>query len=86
MDKVEKLTNEAPGFASDTMEKARDIGREAIDKGSQNAREYVSRGLDYAGEASDGLAEFVRHQPWLALAGAFVVGYVAAKALRQLSL
>jgi ElaB/YqjD/DUF883 family membrane-anchored ribosome-binding protein len=86
MDKVEKMTNDAATYASDTMDRARDMGREALDRGTQNAREYVSKGLDYAGEASDGLAEFVQRQPWIALAGAFVVGYIAAKALRQLSL
>jgi len=59
-----------------------DLGREGYD----NAREYVSKGMDYAGEVSDGMADFVQRQPWLALAGAFVIGYVAAKALRQISL
>ncbi len=68
--------------AKDTIEAARDIGREEYD----NAREYVSRGMDYAGEVSDGMAEFVRRQPWLALAGAFVIGYLAVKALKQISL
>lgn len=72
--------------ASDAIEKAGDVGREAIDKGYEHARDYVSKGMDYAGEVSDGLTDFVRRQPWLALAGAFVVGYVAAKALRQISL
>ena len=80
MDK-DNLTN----GANDTIEKARDMGRDAIDKGYQRARDYVSRGADYAGEVSDSLADFVQRQPWLALAGAFVVGYVAAKALRQVS-
>lgn len=72
--------------ATDTMETAGDIGREAIGKGYEHARDCVSKGIDYAGEASSGLAELVQRQPWLALAGAFVIGYVAAKALRQISL
>jgi ElaB/YqjD/DUF883 family membrane-anchored ribosome-binding protein len=78
--------NKAAATASDTIEEARKIGRDAIDKGYDNTREYVSKGMDYAGEVSDGLSEFVQRQPWVALAGAFVVGYVAAKALRSFSL
>ena len=68
------------------VKRAIDKGREAVDKGYDTAREYVSKGADYAGEVSDSLTDFVQRQPWLALAGAFVVGYVAAKALRQVSL
>jgi ElaB/YqjD/DUF883 family membrane-anchored ribosome-binding protein len=74
----ENLTN----TASDTMESARNLGHEALEKGYDNAREYVNRGMDLA----DNVADFVQQQPWLALASAFVVGYVAAKALRHLSL
>lgn len=78
------------GTAGDTVETARDFSREAIDKGIDRgydrASEYLSKGIDYAGEASNGLAELVQRQPWLALAGAFVIGYVAAKVLRQMSL
>jgi ElaB/YqjD/DUF883 family membrane-anchored ribosome-binding protein len=78
--------NKAAATASDTMEEAKKVGRDAIEKGYDNTREYVSKGMDYAGEVSDGLSEFVQRQPWVALAGAFVIGYVAAKALRQISL
>lgn len=80
------LANSAATLATDTMETARDIGREAVDKGCESARDYVSRGLNYAGEVSDGLTDLVQRQPWLALAGAFVIGYLAAKTLRQISL
>lgn len=83
---MENATKDAATLESNTIEKAKEINGEALEKGYQNAREYVSKGLDYAGEVSDGMAEFVQRQPWLALAGAFVIGYVAAKALKQLSL
>ncbi len=78
--------NKVAAAAGDTIEEAANMGREAIEKGYDNTREYVSKGVDYASEVSDGLADFVRRQPWVALAGAFVIGYVAAKAFRQLSL
>jgi ElaB/YqjD/DUF883 family membrane-anchored ribosome-binding protein len=78
--------NKAAAAASDTVESAKNLGREAMEKGYDSTREYVSKGVDYANEVSDGLTDFVQRQPWLALAGAFVIGYVAAKALRQFSL
>jgi hypothetical protein len=78
--------NKAAATANDTIEEARKIGRDAIEKGYDNTREYVSKGMDYASEVSDGLSEFVQRQPWIALAGAFVIGYVTAKVLRNLSL
>ena len=78
--------NNMTNAANDTIETAKDMGREAMDKGYERAPEYVSKGADYAGEVSDSLTDFVQRQPWLALAGAFVIGYVAAKALRQVSL
>jgi hypothetical protein len=84
-------TTNAAATARETMDKARDVGHEALNKGQEaieqgyeKSREYVSQGLDYAGEVSDSMAEFVQRQPWLALAGAFVIGYVAAKAIRHL--
>jgi ElaB/YqjD/DUF883 family membrane-anchored ribosome-binding protein len=83
---VENPTNEAARATSDTIEKAGDAAREAIEQGKESAREYVSKGLDYASGVSDELTEFVQRQPWLALAGAFLIGYVAARALRRLSL
>jgi ElaB/YqjD/DUF883 family membrane-anchored ribosome-binding protein len=86
---MQEMKDAASGMtaaAADTIEKAKDIGRDAVDKGYEGAREYASKGMDYAGEVSESLAEFVQRQPWVALAGAFVVGYVAAQALRRLSL
>ena len=78
--------SKAASTASDTIQEAGKVGREALEKGYDNTREYVSKGMDYAGEVSDGLSDFVQRQPWVALAGAFVIGYVAAKTLRNLSL
>ncbi|MGH6878261.1 MAG: hypothetical protein ACREHV_12940 [Rhizomicrobium sp.] len=83
---MEDVTKAAATAANDTIEGARNIGRAAIEKGYDDTREYISKGMDYAGEVSDGLTEFVQRQPWVALAGAFVIGFVAAKALRQISL
>jgi ElaB/YqjD/DUF883 family membrane-anchored ribosome-binding protein len=71
--------------AADTIEEAKDIGRDTIDKGYEGAGEYASKSLDYAREVAEKVAEFAQRQPWVALAGAFVIGYVAAQTLGRLS-
>jgi hypothetical protein len=68
--------------ADDTIEKVKDT----VVKGDGSAREYASKGMDYVNEASEDLSEFVKRQPWVALAGAFAIGYIVARALRRLSL
>ena len=85
MQDAKEAANGAVAAAAETIEKVKDLGSEALDNGYENARDYVAKGLDYANEVSDELTEFARRQPWLALAGAFALGYVAAKALRSLS-
>jgi hypothetical protein len=84
-DKTASMTGESLGAASDAARQAVDAGCETVDAGYDNAREYISSGLNYAGEMSERVNDFVQRQPWVALVGAFVVGYVAAKALRHLS-
>jgi ElaB/YqjD/DUF883 family membrane-anchored ribosome-binding protein len=64
-----------------------DQGRQAADKASQavkdgyeTAQQYVKdKGIDLD------LREFVRREPWLAIAAAFAVGYVAAQIVRRVS-
>ena len=75
MDEVKEAAKDAAASARDTIE-----------KGYEGAREFTSAGLEYAEEISDSLTDFAKRQPWVALAGAFLIGYVMARALRQLSL
>jgi hypothetical protein len=86
MKDMKETTNDMESAAADTIGKAKDIGRDAIDRGVEGARDYASKGLDYADEVSESLTEFAQRQPWIALAGAFVIGYFAAHALRKFSL
>ena len=68
--------------------------REAIDQGRQTA-EKAARALKGGYDAAQGyvkdrgfsldLVEFVRREPWLALAAAFAIGYVAAQIMRRAS-
>jgi ElaB/YqjD/DUF883 family membrane-anchored ribosome-binding protein len=66
--------------------------REYADKGYETAREYAGKGREYMDKGVDaadfmieGVREFVRRDPWLALLGAAAAGYVAARILRKLS-
>ncbi len=73
--------------ASSTVRSAMDQGRQAADKASQAvkdgyeaAQQFVKdQGVDFD------LREFVRREPWLAIAAAFAVGYVAAQIVRRVS-
>ena len=85
IDKLSRTADETVGNAAGTAREALGTARDAMDAGYESARQYANKGLDYAGDVSDTLADFVQRQPWMALAGAFVVGYLAAKALRQIS-
>ncbi len=64
-----------------------DQGRQAADKASQavkdgfdSAQQFVKdKGVDLD------LRDFVRREPWLAIAAAFAIGYVAAQIVRRVS-
>jgi len=67
----------------DTMDKGRQTAEhasQAVNDGYQAARKYARGiGIDFD------LPEFVRREPWIAIAAAFAVGYVAAQILRRAS-
>jgi ElaB/YqjD/DUF883 family membrane-anchored ribosome-binding protein len=73
--------------ANSTVRQAMDQGRQAAETASQaikdgydSAQQYVQeRGLDFD------LRDFVRREPWIAIAAAFAVGYVAAQIIRRVS-
>ena len=73
--------------ANSTVRSALDQGRQAAEKASDTikdgydaAQQYVKdKGIDLD------LGEFVRREPWLAIAAAFAVGYVAAQIIRRVS-
>jgi ElaB/YqjD/DUF883 family membrane-anchored ribosome-binding protein len=69
---------------SNVFNKAADIGESALENGYETAREYTDSGLDYLGDISERASEFVKRDPWIAVAGAFVVGYIAANLLRRM--
>jgi hypothetical protein len=61
------------------------MGVSAAKEGFDQAQEYLDDGLDYARKASLTLADFATRRPLLAIGGAFLIGYLAARMLRRVS-
>ena len=76
----------AADTAQDYAGKGIDAARDYANKGYDAAREYANAGVDAAGRVSENLTEFVRNEPWIAIAAAFAVGYVAARIMRRMSI
>ena len=49
------------------------------------AREHLDDGLDLVRGLAGSVNDFVTRQPLVAIAGAFLIGYVAARILRRVS-
>jgi ElaB/YqjD/DUF883 family membrane-anchored ribosome-binding protein len=88
---------DAAAAAHDTVRdyaaKGADATREYFERGYKaaseyagTAREYANNGLDVAGRVRANVTEFVRNEPWIAVAAAFAIGYVAARVMRRLSI
>lgn len=75
--------------AESTVRNAMDHGRETGDKAAQAAKGAYNAARQYAeGERLNlnlDLGDFVRREPWLAVAAAFAIGYVAAQIVRRVS-
>ncbi len=61
------------------------MGASAAKEGLDQAQEYLGDGLEYARSASRSLNDFVVRQPLLAIGGAVLIGYLAARMLRRVS-
>lgn len=70
--------------AAEAVQRAGAAGRQALEERYETAREYGEKSLDLVGQLGDGLAEFVRREPLIAVGAAVLVGYLAAKVLRRL--
>jgi ElaB/YqjD/DUF883 family membrane-anchored ribosome-binding protein len=63
-----------------------DSARECVNEGYHTAREYASAGLDVASRMTNDLTDFVRREPWVAIAAALAVGYLASRIVRRLTI
>jgi hypothetical protein len=73
--------------ANSTVRQAMDQGRRAAETSSQAVREGYDAAQQYLQEKGldFDLRDFVRREPWIAIAAAFAIGYVAAKIVRRVS-
>ena len=73
--------------ANSTIRSAMDQGRQAADKAAQAVKDGYDAAQQFVKDNGDDfdLREFVRREPWLAIAAAFAVGYVAAQIVRRVS-
>jgi len=77
---MEENVNSSVPSAMDQGRQAADKASQAIKDGYDAAQQFVKdKGVDLD------LREFVRREPWLAIAAAFAVGYVAAQIVRRVS-
>jgi ElaB/YqjD/DUF883 family membrane-anchored ribosome-binding protein len=76
----ENVTNSTVHQAMDHGRQAAEAAGETVKDAYQAAQQYVQeQGLNFD------LRDFVRREPWIAIAAAFAVGYVAAQVARRLT-
>jgi len=73
--------------ANSTVRTAMDQGRQAADAASQAVKDGYDAAQQYVKDKGMDLdlRDFVRREPWLAIAAAFAVGYFAAQIVRRVS-
>jgi hypothetical protein len=73
--------------ANSTVRSAMDQGRQAADMASQAVKDGYDAAQQFAKEKGIDLdlRDLVRREPWLAIAAAFAIGYVAAQIIRRVS-
>jgi ElaB/YqjD/DUF883 family membrane-anchored ribosome-binding protein len=73
--------------ANSTMRDTLDQGRETAAKATQTLKDGYGAAREYVHEKSldFDLREFARREPWLAIAGAFAIGYFTAHLIRRVS-
>ena len=76
----EDTVNSSAHSAIDQGRDAADRAANALKDGYDAAQQYVQ---DRVGDFD--LREFVRREPWLAIAAAFAVGYVVAQIVKRVS-
>jgi len=73
--------------ANSTVQQTLDQGRKTAEKAGQVFKDGYKGAQQYAEDKglNLNLADLVRREPWLAVAAAFAIGYVAAAAIRRVS-
>lgn len=88
-DSVYSGTDRIVDDGRDQVNKYGDRGREKLseyaEQGSEKLSEMADRGMQYLNSANSVLSHFIREEPVLAIAGAFGIGYIAARILKKVS-
>ena len=90
---MSSTANEAIDRGRSAMDKGREMvgeGYETVQKAAEKGREAIQGGVEavqkFASETSmDDVREFVRNEPWAAMAVAFGVGYLVAQIFRRVA-
>jgi ElaB/YqjD/DUF883 family membrane-anchored ribosome-binding protein len=73
--------------ANSSLHSAMDQGRQAADKAGQAVKDGYDAAQQYVQDqvGDFDLRDFVRREPWIAIAAAFAVGYVVAQIVKRVS-
>ena len=73
--------------ANSSMHGAMDQGRQAADKAGQAVKDGYDAAQQYVQDKVGDLdlRDFVRREPWIAIAAAFAAGYVVAQIVKRVS-
>jgi ElaB/YqjD/DUF883 family membrane-anchored ribosome-binding protein len=73
--------------ANSTVRSAVDQGRQAAETASNAAKDSYQAAQQYAQKKGldIDLSDFVRREPWIAIAAAFAIGYVVAQIVRRVA-
>jgi ElaB/YqjD/DUF883 family membrane-anchored ribosome-binding protein len=73
--------------ANSSAQSAMDQGRQAADKAGQAVKDAYDAAQQYVQDqvGDFDLRDFVRREPWIAIAAAFAVGYVVAQIVKRVS-
>jgi hypothetical protein len=80
---MEDCSNSTVSNVQEAVQAARARGWPALKGGADAARMRLGDGMDLARDASRSLGGFVERQPIVAIAGAFLIGYLTAWMLRK---
>ncbi len=79
---VEAAKRQGKAVFQQGMDAARQ-GVSAAREGMEYAQDHVGDGVDLVKSLANSLSEFVSERPLVAVAGAFLIGYLAARMLRR---
>lgn len=81
---IDAARKQGKAFLKQGVDAARQ-GVSAAREGLQYAQEHLGDGVDVVKTMANTVSEFVHEQPLIAVAGAFLIGYMAARLMRRIS-